>query len=173
MCDRLSCRQSWIFKVHPVRRWVHLSEQKFHLIKGPASFCCHAQRGDRAKIFRKGPHTQMEVDSVHGCVERHFKNASIYVPAQYVDKIKSARTKPFPYRVKYLHHDFFKDFTHTCNLDSIRPGRKVGAPTVTDLRCIRYTPDKRISFKLNHTNEPYTPLPKGRNQPSWDVLKEP
>ena len=115
----------------------------------------------------------MEVDSVHGCVERHLKNASIYVPAQCVDKIKSLRTKPFPYRVKYLHHGFFKDFTHMCNLNSIRPRRKAGDPTVTDLRFIRYTPDKTISFKLNHTNEPFTPLPKSRNQPNWYVTKEP
>ena len=58
------------------------------------------------KILEKG-HTQMEVDSVQGCIKRHLKNASIYVPAQYVDKTESARTKPFPYRVKYLHQDFF------------------------------------------------------------------
>ena len=84
-----------------------------------------------------------------------------------------ARTKPFPFQVKFLHHDFFKDFNHICNLDSIRSQRKAGYPTVTDLRCIRYTPDITILFKLNHTNELYTPLPKRRNQPSWDVLKEP
>ena len=80
-------------------------------------------------------------DSVHGCVERHLKNASIYVPAQYLDKIKVARTKPFPLRVKFLHHDFFKDFNHVVNLKSICSGRKAGYPTVTDLTCIRYTPD--------------------------------
>ena len=112
-------------------------------------------------------------DSVHGCVERHLKNALIYVPAQYLDKIKVARTKPFPFRVKFLHHDFFKDFNHVLNLDSICSGRKAGYPTVTDLRCILYTPDITILSKLNHTNELYTPVPKDRNQPSWDGLKEP
>ena len=82
------------------------------------------------------------------------------------------RTKHFPFRVKFLHHDFFKDFNHICNLDSIRSGRKAGYPTVTDLTCIRYTSDITILSKFNHTNELYTPVPKNRNQPSWDVLKE-
>ena len=56
-------------------------------------------------------HTLVEVDFVHGCVERHLKNVStyMYVPVQYLDKIKLARTKPFPFRVKFLHHDFFKE----------------------------------------------------------------
>ena len=44
---------------------------------------------------------------------------------------------------------------------------------MTDLRCIRDTSDKIISSKRIHTNELYTPLPKGRNQSSWDVLYEP
>ena len=75
------------------------------------------------------------------------------------------RTKHFPFRVKFLHHDFFKDFNHICNLDSIRSGRKAGYPTVTDLTCILYTSDITILSKLNHTNELYTPVPKDRNQP--------
>ena len=54
------------------------------------------------------------------------------------------RTTSFPYLFKYLHHDRFKDFTHVCNLSSIRPGRTTGDPTVTDLRCIRYTPDQQF-----------------------------
>ena len=111
----------------------------------------------------------MEVDLVHGCVESHLKNASIYVPAQYVDKIKLARTKPFPYRPKILHHGFSKDFNHVYNLDSIRPGKK--QDTLQWL--ILYTPDITILYKINHTNELYMPLPKGRNQPNWDLLKEP
>ena len=90
-----------------------------------------------------------------------------------MDKMESARTKSFPYLFKYLHHDLFKDFTHVYNLSSICPGRTVGDPAVTNLRCIRHTPDKTISFKLNHTNEPYTPLPKGWDQTSWDGIKEP
>ena len=34
-------------------------------------------------------------------------------------------------------------------------------------------PDITILSKLNHTNELYTPVPKDRNQPTWDVLEEP
>ena len=147
-------------------------KRNFTLAKALLHFAVTHKVEVEQKFLEKG-HTQMEVDSVHGCIERHLKNASIYVPAQLVDKIESARTKLFPYRVKYLHQDFFKDLTHVCNLTSIRPERTAGDPTVTDLRNIRYTPDKTISFKLNHTNEPYMPLPKGRSQSSWDKIKEP
>ena len=82
--------------------------------------------------------------------------------------MESARTKSFPYLFKYLHHDLFKDFTHVCNLSSICPGRTVGDPAVTDLRCIRHTPDKTISFKLSHTNEPYTFLKLKPIQLGWN-----
>ena len=43
---------------------------------------------------------------------------------------------------------------------------------MTDLTCIRYTSNITILSKLNNTNELYTSVPKDRNQPSWDVLKE-
>ena len=69
--------------------------------------------------------------------------------------MESASTKSFPYILKYLHHDLFEDFTHVCNVSPIRPGRTAGDLTVTDLRCIRYTPDKRFHLSsittMNHT----------------------
>lgn len=117
------------------------------------------------KVLEKG-HTQMEVDSVHSCVERQLRNASVYVPAQYVDRIQSSRSIPRPYRVKYVQHGFFKDFSHTSNVESIRPGRKVGDPAVTDLRCLLYSPDGSIYYKLKHGTEEYQPLPKGRRYQS-------
>ena len=45
---------------------------------------------------------------------------------------------------------------------------------MTDPRCICYTPDKIILPEINHTNEQYTPLHKGRKQPSnakWAEFK--
>ena len=50
----------------------------------------------------------------------------------------------------------------------ICPRRTVGDPAVTDLRYIRHTPDKTISFKLNHTNEPYTFLKLKPIQLGWN-----
>lgn len=39
-------------------------------------------------------HTFMEVDSEHSVIERKIKKRDIYIPAQYVDIIKSARIQP-------------------------------------------------------------------------------
>ncbi|XP_039296260.1 uncharacterized protein LOC120354091 [Nilaparvata lugens] len=90
------------------------------------------------KYLVKG-HTNMECDSVHACIERKLKNRDVHVPADYVTATKEAREKPFPYEVKYLTHDFFKDYT-VPNLqyyESIRPGRKSGDPVLTD-RVVRF-----------------------------------
>ena len=52
------------------------------------------------KILEKG-HTQMEVDSVHGCIERQLNNKTIQSPGDYVTYIEAAR-KAKPYRVKHI-----------------------------------------------------------------------
>ena len=90
------------------------------------------------KILERG-HTQMEVDSVHGKIESKLrpKKKPIYCPADYIDVIKTARLHPQPYKVKYLDHSFFRDFTSVGYLKSIHPGSRAGDPTVTDLRAIR------------------------------------
>ena len=105
-----------------------------------------------------------------------FKNASIYVSAQYLDKIRLARTKPFPFRVTFLHHDFFKDLNHFCDLDSIHSERKAGYLTATDLRCIRYTPAKQFHPSLTTPMSCKRPFLRVEINPvgmSRDVLKEP
>lgn len=61
------------------------------------------------KILEKG-HTQMECDSIHSTIERKLRNKPIYSPQTYVDLIKAARPVR-PYSVKYLSHDFFKNFS--------------------------------------------------------------
>lgn len=64
---------------------------------------------------------------------------------------------PSPFRTK-CDHSFFKDFTTLKYCSSIRPGRKVGDPTVTDLKAIKYNPEGFIEFKLRHTIADWTPL---------------
>ena len=99
-------------------------------------FCIESKKVVTQKFLEKG-HTQMECDSVHSVIERRLRNQEIYVPAEYVALIKSARSKPNPYEVKYLNHTFFQDFTNLRLCRSIRPGIKPGDPTVHDVRAIR------------------------------------
>ena len=104
-------------------------------------------------------HTQMECNSVHSVIERKKKNRDIYVPAQYVQLIEDAKTKSPPYKVRYIDHTFFKDFSTVREYSSIRPGRKAGDPTVVDLRCLRYLPSGEIHWKLRHADDWNEQLP--------------
>nr|CAI5838363.1 unnamed protein product [Callosobruchus analis] len=61
------------------------------------------------KYLEKG-HTQVEVDSMHSCIEKKIRNRKINIPADYVHACKIARTHPKPYDVKYRTHEFFKKF---------------------------------------------------------------
>lgn len=109
------------------------------------------------KYLEKG-HTQMECDSMHSSIERKLKNRTINVPADYVSLCKLARKNPKPYFVKYLDHTFFKDYSKVNLIKSIRPGYKVGDPTVNNLRALKYNSDGKIEFKIKHSDE-YQPMP--------------
>ena len=115
------------------------------------------------KILEKG-HTQMEVDSAHAKIEQKLrsKGTPIYVPANYIDIIKKARDQPEPYKVKYLDHTFFKDFSKIGPFKSIRPGSKVGDSTVSDIRALQYS-STGISYKLQFSDE-WKSLPQPRAQ---------
>ncbi|VEN62189.1 unnamed protein product [Callosobruchus maculatus] len=108
------------------------------------------------KFLEKG-HTQMECDSMHSVIERKLRNTEVFLPADYASLIKSARINPRPYQVKYLKYDYFKDFSKRKCFKSIRPGYKAGDPQVTDLRCLRYSPDGLINYKLSF-NDPWCAL---------------
>lgn len=97
-------------------------------------------------------HTQMECDSIHSTIEQALVNKEISSPANYVEAIKNARRKQ-PYKVKYLDHNFFHDYSGLKYYQSIRPGTKAGDPVVTDLRQLIYLPDGNIKYKLSHTGE--------------------
>lgn len=85
-------------------------------------------------------HTQMEVDSVHHTIEMKLKKREIYLPTDYINVCKDARSKN-PYRVKYLNFSCFSDYSSLKYYTSIKPGYKKGDPTVADIRCLKYNLD--------------------------------
>jgi hypothetical protein len=102
-------------------------------------------------ILERG-HTMMEADSVHSVLDRQFKNAQIFSPADYVYLMRTARPSQ-PYNVIVIDHTFFKNYEACAtNLNSIRPGMKAGDPTVTNIRAIQYQPTGDILYKLNHSD---------------------
>lgn len=108
------------------------------------------------KFLEKG-HTQMEVDSVHSIIERAIKNKPIHLPSDYI------RYTSKNYDKKAVTFDMIKEFSlkYTMMYDSIRPGRKGGDPTVTDLRVIEYYPDGEIRMKLSFDSD-YVHFPQGK-----------
>ncbi|CAG9788155.1 unnamed protein product [Diatraea saccharalis] len=98
-------------------------------------------------------HTQMEVDSVHACIERKLKKKEIKLPSDYVSITREAREKPTPYEAIDLTYDFFRDYTKPLRYNSIRPGRMKHDPTVTDIKVISYHPSGIIKVKLDFSEE--------------------
>ncbi|XP_051746313.1 uncharacterized protein LOC127510601 isoform X1 [Ctenopharyngodon idella] len=110
------------------------------------------------RFLEKG-HTEMECDSVHTVIERRLRNQEIYVPAQYVALMKTAWSKPNPYKVKYVDHNFFQDFTKLRLCKSIHPGIKLDDPS--DIRAIRYNINGTMDFKIQHSAD-WTPFSKNQ-----------
>jgi len=108
------------------------------------------------KFLEKG-HTQMECDSMHSSIERR----DVQVTADYVQIIRNERLFLQPYSVVYLDHAFFKDFSRNLVYPSIRPGNKVGDPTVIDIRDLKYSMDNMNSFKTD-CDDSYTLLLRSR-----------
>ncbi|KAK9870199.1 uncharacterized protein LOC115884776 isoform X2 [Sitophilus oryzae] len=109
------------------------------------------------KYLEKG-HTHMECDSVHSAIECKLKGKEIYLPQQYMAISKTARSDPMPYQACYLDYTFFTDFSKELIYKSIRPGKKVGDPVVTDLRMLEYRPNGTIWYKVSFDDELH-PLP--------------
>nr|CAH7754512.1 unnamed protein product [Callosobruchus chinensis] len=108
---------------------------------------------NKEKKFLEKGHTQIEADSIHSTIERKLRHTNINVPADYVAICRNARRNPRPYTVYYLEHGFFKNFSKLTFVKSLRPGKKVGDPQVTDIRALRYSPDGSIAYKLRHSEE--------------------
>lgn len=62
-----------------------------------------------------------------------------------------------------LSHEYFKNFSKINFLTSIRPGKKVGDPTVQNLRALKYTGNGEIYYKLRHSDH-WKELPVRLNQ---------
>ncbi|KAG8184500.1 hypothetical protein JTE90_002347 [Oedothorax gibbosus] len=129
------------------------------------------------KYLVKG-HTYMECDSVHSTVERTFQDLDVYLPNHYALLSNTARKNPMPYRSMLVDHTFFKDFGREESMAywSIRPGKRAGDPTVSDIRMLQYDPNGKISYKLDFSDElrelPYRPKPITRSMSSFPALFE-
>ncbi|CAG5021517.1 unnamed protein product [Parnassius apollo] len=97
--------------------------------------------------------TQMEVDSVHACIEIKLKNKEIKLPSDYVSTTREARKNPSPYEAIELTYDLFKDYTKPLRYNSIRPGQTKNDPMVTDIKVIKYDPLGLIWVKLDFTKD--------------------
>jgi hypothetical protein len=109
-------------------------------------------------ILEKG-HTMMEVDSVHSSLEKQFK-APIFTPSDYISRMSQARPSQ-PYIVHHLDFTFFQNYEGVPGgFTSIRPGKKTGDPTVTDIRGLLYV-NGDVKYKLRHSDN-WTTLPQRR-----------
>jgi hypothetical protein len=119
------------------------------------------------KYLLKG-HTQMECDSMHATIERKLKNIDINVPADYIAACQNAR-KTNAFNVKYINHEFFKDFSKLNLYKSIRPGKIAGDAKVTDIKCLKYA-EGTIKYKLSFEEE-YEALPLRKTKINRNVCE--
>lgn len=88
--------------------------------------------------------------SVHSTLEKKFR-PPIYTPSDYISRMREARPKQ-PYLVHHVDYNFFKNYEDDVCLDSIRPGKNAGDPTVNGIRALLYK-DGSIFYKLRHPDE--------------------
>ena len=118
-------------------------------------------------------HTWMEVDSVHATIERKLRDRQIFWPAEYTQVTNSARKHPKLYTVRTVNRTFFRGFSKIRQYKSMRPGTVAGDPQVVDLRALRNTPDRLISYKFTQS-EQWQALPRrpaGRSRGVWSINK--
>jgi len=105
------------------------------------------------QLYLDTGHTMMEADSVQATLDQLFKTTEIYAPSDYLVHMRQARPG-HRYNVTSVDFNFFGDYEHQSgNLASIRPGKKVGDPQVTDLRGLLYLPSGQIQYTLRHTDQ--------------------
>ena len=97
--------------------------------------------------FLVAGHTQMEWDSIHSVIERKLQ-MDIFTNSHYVRLMREARINSKPYHARPMSYHEFKKMKNV-SLQSIRPGKRVGDPTVHDLRGLQYLPDGVIEHKLS------------------------
>ncbi|KAM3609180.1 uncharacterized protein V6R79_010766 [Siganus canaliculatus] len=112
--------------------------------------------------FLVAGHTQMECDSMHSLIERRIIK-DIHTPRDYIVIFETARLHPSPYKVTQLFHSDFMKLSGAY-VTNIRPGRKVGDPTVHDLRALQYLADGQIRYKLDFESD-WRDLPQRLSMP--------
>ncbi|KAJ4939628.1 hypothetical protein JOQ06_029072 [Pogonophryne albipinna] len=116
--------------------------------------------------FLVAGHTQMECNSMHSLIERRTIK-DIHTPRDYIVIFETARLHPSPYKVTQLYHSDFMKLSGAY-VTKIRPGRKVGDPTVHDLRALQYLADGRIRHKLDFESD-WEDLPQRLSIPEEPV----
>ncbi|KAJ4938556.1 hypothetical protein JOQ06_003169 [Pogonophryne albipinna] len=116
--------------------------------------------------FLVAGHTQMECDSMHSLIERRTIK-DIHTPRDYIVIFETACLHPSPYKVTQLYHSDFMKLSGAY-VTKIRPGRKVGDPTVHDLRALQYLADGRIRHKLDFESD-WEDLPQRLSIPKEPV----
>jgi len=111
----------------------------------------------------------MECDSVHSVIERKKKSRNLYTRTVCHCQLLQEARPTSPYKVYYVSHNFFKDFSELQTYTSIRPGRKAGDPIVTDWRCLRYLPTGEIQWRLQYTDDWNQQLPSRRASSTTSV----
>ncbi|KAF2889367.1 hypothetical protein ILUMI_16806 [Ignelater luminosus] len=77
--------------------------------------------------------TMIECDSIHATLQEYLI-PPINTPSDHVAQMRNARPKQ-PYHIKVVDYTYFKNFEIVLfGLHSLRSGKKVGEPVVTDMR---------------------------------------
>lgn len=113
------------------------------------------------QLFLVKGHTMMEADNVHSVLEHIFK-PPIFAPSDYIARMRLARPAK-PYNIIVADFSFFLNYEdEPSNFTSIRPGKKTGDATVTDIRQLQYTETGDVNYQLDFSGI-WQPLPQRRN----------
>jgi hypothetical protein len=107
-------------------------------------------------IFMESGHSQMEVDSVHSCIETAVKNQNIYSPGDYYRIVSMARKRD-PYSVKILSTKDFFDYKALGRSTLKNRSRDIMGNTVQWLKIKWLSYQKKtpniIRFKYNYDED--------------------
>jgi len=82
-----------------------------------------------------------------GLTLEHYFKTPLYSPGDYISRMRIARKKQ-PYNIKVIEYSFFKNYDAVCSLKSLRPGKKAGDKTVTNICKLLYTKGEFFFIKL-------------------------
>lgn len=127
----------------------------------------HAVRFTNCKIidhvFYEPGHSQQEGDSIHSSIERSAKNIQVNVPSEWGIICQTARKTPEPYKVLYLNHEAFIDWSSlaSSNKETQRyitvTGEVVQWRKIKWFRYLKSEPDS-IFFKYDYDDETFSEI---------------